>query len=321
MRIRPTELGLKGVLLLCALEVAFLATSYSNLFFLLIAFCCVLGSLGMLWAAGNTRGVRVLRLEAPLAAAGEVRELRIALHNVRRTSAFDIAVKLTTGDTCSEVTHLARVDGELTLPASLPPQPRGVVTITSVQLVSRYPFGLFQVARNVPIDAELVTHPRIFTPAELAARSGEGDDELGCITGARSNSIAGLRSFRTGDSTADIHWKATARRGQPIVKEREHDCGDLVEVVLDRRCSAETFETALSLAATAVLQACADQRPVQLRSQDFAASLGGTRHSPLPILRWLAAATPLAADSPAPPRGNPGCVRLPRHRTEEAIDA
>jgi uncharacterized protein (DUF58 family) len=321
VRIRPTELGLKGVLLLCALEVAFLATAYSNLFFLLIVFCCVLGGLGLLWTAGNTRGVQITCFEAPIRAAGEPREVRVVLRSTRRAAAFDLAVKLTTANECIELAHVPRLGGEHALIATLPAQSRSVLTLAGVQVVSRYPFGLFQVTREVALTAELVTHPRPFTPAELAARSGEGDGELGAITGARSNSIAGLRTFRTGDATADIHWKATARRGQPIVKEREHDTGDTVEIVLDRRCDGERFETALSLVTTAVLEACADQRPVQLRSQDFVANLGGARRSPLPILRWLAAAAPLPDDAPPPPRGGAGAVRLPGRRNEEAVDA
>lgn len=321
MRIRPTELGLKGVLLLCALDVAFLATAYSNLFFLLIAFCCVLGGLGLLWAISNTRGVEITRLEVPLAAADQPRELRFVLHHARRPAAYDLALKLTAGNACSEIAHIGRFEGEHTVLATLPPQVRGVHPISGVQVVSRYPFGLFQVTRNVAVEAELVTHPRALTPAEIAAKAGAGDHDLVCLTGARSNSIAGLRTFRTGDTTADIHWKATARRGQPVVKEREHDCGDLVEIVLDRRCADEHFESALSLATTAILQACADQRPVQFRSQGFAVKLGGTQHSPTPLLRWLAAASPLPNDAPPPPRGNPGCLRLPRLRQGEAIDA
>ena len=56
--IRPTALGVKGVLLFVALELAFFATDYSNLFFLLLAFSSALGALGAAWSWQNLRNVR-----------------------------------------------------------------------------------------------------------------------------------------------------------------------------------------------------------------------------------------------------------------------
>lgn len=322
MRIRPTELGLKGVLLLCALDVAFLATSYSNLFFLLLLFCCTLGALGLFWTVRNVRTVHVELIDAPAAAAGEPREVRVGVRQAVGKAAFDLAVKVTFADTCTEVLHLPVLRNATVATATLAPLPRGVHAVQRLQLVSRFPFGLFQVTRTVTASAELVTFPRPLLPAELAAPGGESEGEfLAPRVGHRSHSIAGLRPFRTGDATADIHWKASARRGQPIVKERELEVGDTVELVIDRRCSEAELERALSIATTALQQAQTDDRPVQLRSQDYSASLAGGRRSPALLLRWLAAATTLPADAAAPPRGGAGAVQLPRRRSPEASRA
>ncbi len=319
MRIRPTELGLKGVLLLCALDVAFLATSYSNLFFLLLLFCGALGSLGLFWTVRNVRGVHVELVDVPAAAAGEPRQVRISVHAAPGQPAYDLAVKVTVADTCTEVLHLPVLRDGSVSPATLAPLPRGLHAVQRLQIVSRFPFGLFQVSRTVPASAELVTFPRPLLPAEFVAAGGECDSEtLAPLIGHRSHSIAGLRPFRTGDATADIHWKASARRGQPIVKERELEVGDSVELVIDRRCSEAELERALSLATTALQQALSDDRPVQVRSQDFSAGLQGARRSPAVLLQWLATATTLPTEAASPPRGGAGAIQLPRHRTPEA---
>lgn len=319
MRIRPTELGLKGVLLLCALDVAFLATSYSNLFFLLLVFCVVLGALGLWWAVGNVRGITARWVAAPTAAAGSPRDVQVALIGPRRRAAFDLAVSLQSGGERHELLHVPMLRGEATATAVLPGQPRGIQPVRALQISSRFPFGLFVVTRTVPVDGELVTHPRPLSPAEAAEGTADGDGDLAALVGHRSNTLAGLRPFRRGDSTADVHWKATARRGTPVVKERELDAGETVEIVLDRRCAAAALEQALSLATTWLLQAVAAERPVQLKSQDYAGSLGGSRRSPGPLLRWLAEATPLPNEGKAPPAGSADAVHLPRpHRREGA---
>jgi uncharacterized protein (DUF58 family) len=74
----------------------------------------------------------------------------------------------------------------------------------------------------------------------------------------------GLRDWRSGDSQRWIHWRATARHGDLIVREFEHQEHHDLVVVLDLsreagdgRSSVELVERAVSLAATLVAEACA----------------------------------------------------------------
>lgn len=315
MRIRPTELGLKGVLLLCALDVAFLATSYSNLFFLLLVFCGVLGCLGLFWTVRNVRTVDVQLLALPAAAAEQPRPLQLGVQARPGRRAFDVAIQLTTDAACSEVAHVPELHADTVVAATLAPQARGVQRVLGLQLVSRFPFGLFQVTRKVPLDGELVTFPKPLPLDQVHARGGAGDPEADALRfalqGQRSHAIAGLRPFRSGDPTTDIHWKATARRGQPIVKEREHDAGDTLELLLDRRCAPAELERALSLATTLLQEAVAAERPVQLRSQDFCATIDRGHRAAAPMLRWLAGTTCLPVEAAPPPRGPAHSIRLP----------
>ncbi|MCK5941119.1 MAG: DUF58 domain-containing protein, partial [Planctomycetes bacterium] len=263
--IRPSALGAKGLLLFAALELAFLATNYSNLFFLLLAFCAVLGAFGAWWSWRNLRGVHVADIELPMAAAGSARPVELTLVGDRRPR-FDVTVELPTGEAAAEVGYAALLVGRAPVVGSLSPQPRGVQRIERVRLTSRYPFGFFEARCELPVGGEVVSHPQPSATAATGARAG-GAGEHGGSAAGRGASLCGLREFRAGDEVADVHWKATARRGTAIVKEREHERRPAVEAVLDRRAAPEEFERALMRAAALVF-AARHGAPLRLRSQD-----------------------------------------------------
>ncbi|MCR9244935.1 MAG: DUF58 domain-containing protein [bacterium] len=315
MRIRPTELGVKGTLLLAALVVAFLAAAYSNLFFLIIAFCVVLGVLGCWWAIGNGKAVTAKLSNPGPAAAGQRRTCSLVISP--RRPAFDltfaIEVASDAGSALSErheLTHVPALRDRQTVTVELPPLPRGVQRVTRVICGSRYPFGLVRSERDLapaePI--ELVTYPDPDT-------GGNRRQHLGAVDHAgnarRGDTIAGLREHRPGDSLGEMHWKATARRGTPIVKERERSSTATEFVTIDRRTeSTAAFEVVLADATAKVLSAQDRERPLRLVSQDCRITLapGG---DPTPALRWLATAEPLPLSAPAP---DPG-------RAEEVVHA
>jgi len=320
VRIRPTELGTKGLLLAAALQLAFLATAYSNLFFLLLAFCAVLGALGLLWSLRNTAGLHVALVAAPMAAAGAPRTVSLVVRVGRRTR-FDLAIGADVAGTHVPLLHLPMVSGTATGAASVPGLPRGIHTVARIAVVSRFPFGLFQVTRQLPLTCELVAHPAPLE-ARAAAEYHAGDGDLAAaIANSRGVDLATLRGFRPGDPIGDIHWKATARRGKPIVKEREPGGGESLEVVLDRRCPAAALETALSLATTVLLAAAAAGRPAVLRSQGTELAVGTADRSPDALLRWLAGATILPADAGPPPEASARALRLPPDRHREVARA
>lgn len=308
LRILPTELGCKGLLLLAALEIAFLATAYSNLFFLLIVFSCVLGGLGAVWGARELRGVQVDVAEPEPGPAGHPRSLRLELRALGRRP-LDLAIELRIGKRTYEVGHVDECDGRTTLVGTLPALPRGIATTSAVHVVTRQPFGFFAVRRCFPLQLSIVTHPE---PAAATARGSRFGDGGAHASSGRSSgaSFSSLRAFRQGDAPNTVHWAATARRGTPMVKEREREAGDARVLRLDRRQPAERFERALAEATASVLAARSDGRPLLLLSQDLDLAVRTDRTSQHSALHWLAAATTLPADAPAPPQ-RAGAVLLP----------
>jgi uncharacterized protein (DUF58 family) len=192
---------------------------------------------------------------------------------------------------------------------------RGIATIPSLHLCSRFPFGFFVARTEQRLTTTIVTHPAP-EPADEQARGRGRNGDAAWNLGARSPSVAGLRPFRTGDALADVHWKATARRGVPILKEREREADRAQDLVLDRRCAPEAFEAALSTATAHVLSARDRGQTLRLHSQDTLLVVGNDRPGEAAALRWLAAAAALPQSAPPPPNP-PGATRLPARRAVE----
>ncbi len=319
MRVRTTELGVKGILLLAALELAFLATSYSNLFFLLIAFCGVLGGLGLWWSVANLRGLRLQLHEVPFAPAGTERPLQFELGLGRRTH-HDLAVEILVGAAWTEVAYVSVATGTLRLEGTMPGLPRGVHKVAGMRVVTRFPFGFYSTCVDAPVAASLVTWPN---PAAVSASGkdlGSSTTHQIAVVGRRSPTVAGLRLFRSGDAIADVHWKASARRGTAIVKEREVERGTALDVVIDRRCEAPDLEGALATTAGLLLAVRCHERPLRIRSQDCSLEVGANRSGEHEALRWLAAATTLPRTAPCAPAGSTGSLRLPAQPRDEVPD-
>jgi uncharacterized protein (DUF58 family) len=109
-------------------------------------------------------------------------------------------------------------------------------------------------AKQVSEPLELVVYPALaaLPPAvlrALPAPRSEASREKGA---SRTGDLAGLRLFRHGDDPRDIHWRTSARRGVPFVREHEDDVGQEALVELDNHAGAgaQEFELAVSRAAT-----------------------------------------------------------------------
>ena len=93
---------------------------------------------------------------------------------------------------------------------------------------------------------------------------------------ARQQEYHGLRDYRPGDSPRWIHWRTTARVGEPMVKEFEQQTEQDLAVLLDPwlpRAGAtpeqrEAVEDAIRFAATVCLEACRRPGPAAAAGLD-----------------------------------------------------
>lgn len=308
---RLTAFGAKGVAFYVAMLVAFYATPYSNLFFLLLGFLTLLGLAGGVGAWRNGRGVHGSLERIEPVHAGDTIQIPVTLRAPKR-GRFALDVRLALESDHEIAARVDLLDGEVNATLSSSELPRGIHAVRAAWVESSHPFGLARVRHALEAPDELVVYP---LPLDLVDGRGAADsveDLLGSGTpGAGDLQPSSLRDHREGDGMRDVHWRASARRGRLVVQEWEGGTGEGIEVVLDRRCSPAELERALSALSAIVGIARTNKETLRLLTQDLAATYGEGHEPWESALRFLAGAQSVPANGPAPPAASPGVTRLP----------
>jgi uncharacterized protein (DUF58 family) len=99
---------------------------------------------------------------------------------------------------------------------------RGVATLPTVRVSSAYPSDLLRRTVSFPFGAEVLVRPR---RRDVLGVSRAGEDEARAPRARAAapgpGEIRSLRPYREGDAPRSIHWKTTARRRAPHVREDE----------------------------------------------------------------------------------------------------
>jgi uncharacterized protein (DUF58 family) len=157
---------------------------------------------------------------------------------------------------------------------------RGVYPLREITLSTDFPFGLFRKEREVPLPGEVVVWPR--TDRAVPDAIAGGGDERPLAAGSRMarGAVRGeyrsLREYHPEDDARDIHWRTTARRGQPVVREYDRDAGKALWIVLDTsQPEGEAAEDAVEIAASLCARASLERTPFALAAGDAVVE-GGT---------------------------------------------
>jgi len=153
---------------------------------------------------------------------------------------------------------------------------RGRHRFTGFRISTRFPFGFIRKSRDLESPAELLVYPALVPVPETVIRAGLA--ELGrrqTPSRSRSGDFHGLREYRAGDDPRDIHWRTSARRGRPFVRECEEETGGVAVVVLENERAGDGsatavagFEAAVSLAASLAVALIRRGLQVGLRTAD-----------------------------------------------------
>ncbi len=141
---------------------------------------------------------------------------RLAAHSV------EVAVRCEEGgapDRGARV-DLARAGRSLGGGAPRPARCRaGVARLAEITVSSAWPCELFRRTLRFPSQVEVLVRPRRvrFDPPERAGPTGPVRARRLRVVG--EGDLRGLRPFRDGDSPRAIHWRTSARLGEPIVRE------------------------------------------------------------------------------------------------------
>ncbi len=262
-RLRFTQSGLGWLAAVILIGALSWYKSINLVLIIVYAMICLL-LLNGLWAWLAVRRTTARRIAIPPIFAGERAECGVAVSN-----GAGHAVTITAEDRAGEGANsflVYRLPPGQTLACTawreFPTRGRFGGPVT---LASGFPFGFLECERPGDASGEIVVLPR---PGVADAdglrrwilRNAGGDDRARRVLRRVSTDqaeVRGVRQYRPGDAIRDIHWRTTARRGEPMV--REYDTAPSPELVLvvepwlpDAPTAAdrERLEAALSLAVT-----------------------------------------------------------------------
>ncbi len=156
--------------------------------------------------------------------------------------------------------HLAPIRGgqSTSIAYRLPTARRGVIDIGPLELGFGDPLGLSRGTVKASGMVTLVVHPELVDLGPLHALAGH--DPTADLQSSRSLATSGdeffaLRPYVVGDELRRVHWRASARTGELVVRQDERPRTGRVTVLLDRRRAVydeDGFERAVSAALSAL---------------------------------------------------------------------
>ncbi len=127
----------------------------------------------------------------------------------------------------------------------LRPRHRGLMTVGPLRVLVEDPFGLVRTSRllaeptTVVVTPTVVPLPGIRIPGEW---SGSGESRPRSIAAAGEEDVT-VRPYQRGDDRRRVHWRATARHGELMVRREEQPWQSRATLVLDTRESAHGQRT------------------------------------------------------------------------------
>ncbi|MDP9453722.1 MAG: DUF58 domain-containing protein [Actinomycetota bacterium] len=201
------------------------------------------------------RELRPARLHAGTPA---VVELRVANTGSRRTPLLHLRDAVGDGGRTASVALSPLAPGEEVAAAySLPTDRRGRLAVGPLQLRVTDPFGLAVLSTPGAPVTPLTVWPaveEILAPTSVAGHHHDAGAPTRLAVDGEE--LYGLRPYVDGDDLRRVHWRASAKRDELVVRQDERPGQGRVSVVLDVRTgtyAGDTFERAVSAAASLVV--------------------------------------------------------------------
>lgn len=287
-----------------ALGVGFAALNTgNNLLYLVFSFLLGFLVLSGVLSEGALRRIEVRRrLPREVFAETPVRVTLEVSNDQRRVPSYAIVVEDLAGADVHDALSFGRVfllrlaAGARQRRAYLLTTPaRGVLRFAGYRVSTRFPFGLFAKSMLIEAPAETLVYPAIdrVHPAALE-NPGRSQGDARSRAQGRGTEAAGLRAFQLGDTARSVHWRASARRGELLVRDREREEKRELEVRLRTRGRepGPAFEASVRQAASEVVAHLDFDYRVGIASDaERIAPADGPRHRAL-LLAWLARVAP-----------------------------
>lgn len=194
---------------------------------------------------------------------GESAEITLTIENLgsARTATmllFD-AVPASMGSALRRIAPRLQPGEIRRITSSINPTRRGRFTLGPLSVVALDPLGLVRIRRSFRSTDSVLVIPRVIpltAGSPHAEHLGHGDATLAALA-ARGDDDVVPREYRVGDDLRRIHWRASARSGQMMVRREEQPWTRQAMIVLDDRRGVHvgsgpdaSFEVALSAVAS-----------------------------------------------------------------------
>ena len=149
-----------------------------------------------------------------------------------------------------------------TLEYTVHPPVRGVLDIGPLLVERADPFGLAVRRSAVGESRSLIVAPRVIPlgGSSFSLAGGDGSVRASRRNAAGNNDDLMTREYRSGDALRRVHWRASARHGDLMVRQEEESSFPTARIILDTRSDgypsdflrtdSEEFEWALSMVAS-----------------------------------------------------------------------
>jgi uncharacterized protein (DUF58 family) len=289
----------------------------NNLLYLLLGVLLALILVSGIMSEIALRGLTVRRRLPTRAQVGRPHLVEIEVHNKKsRLPSYAIEVEdIRASQPADKRCFFLKVSPQSTQVAAYrrTPQRRGRAAHVAFRVATRVPFGLFEKSRQIDVPGELIIYPAVHTvrlPAPRARNIGVGARVS--IRGG-SDDLLGLRPYRPGDDTRQVHWRKSAAVGALVLREHSAEGSPDVTVELEdvsellsrpdtddeRKRWLDQFEIRLREAASRAVAHLGRGDSILLRTTSGTRMQGNPRLGSDPILRFLALLEPSQPSQPS----------------------
>ena len=228
----------------------------NNLLYLLVAMLLATVTVSGVLSEMVLRGIIVERRLPPSPHAGSLAAIRYRLTNAKkRFPSFALVVEDTVPAERGALVIYLAAGQTAVVESAVRFGKRGRAVFETLEVATRFPFGLFKKRKIVSLPADLIVYPSLSAAGDAAPHGGGYGEDVAVHTRGHGEELHDLRDYGPGDSFRDIHWKTTARRGELTSQDREDEDRPRMTLVFDTEglgtspVDAYALERAISQAA------------------------------------------------------------------------